>query len=370
MLERYRRYWFAVLFVVLAVPLFVQAMEPRATKSFMEGRLLAEPPNWPKTFHDLTPAAAQLRSFLDDHFGLRDVLIKTNALVRYSLYSTDNASANPDVAIGRDGWLFFTGDSDIEQSAGLLIRKSAVERFVDFTAALYSEMRRRNVVFIVASPPNSTTIQRKYLPAWAAGVPALTEYDLILKALAQRGVPAVDLRPALFAEQRRRPTYQRTDTHWNELGALIGYDTVVRALGKSDWAINPQRVLKGEAERAGGDLARMLALGGTLREVVPIIDMSSYSPPRLQVEDTDSFAAFATGRPGPTVVVIGDSFTHGLWQNYFSLHVNRLYWIANNFCQFHLNEIEALHPDIVIFAPTERNMHCTTHPPLLPKGAS
>ena len=360
MLARYRRYWFAVVLAVLWVPLCVQAIEPRATKSFAEGRLLAEPPNWPKSYHDLTPAAAQVRSFLDDHFGLRDVLIKANALVRYSLYST----GSPWVTIGRDGWLFFTGDSDIEQSAGLLIRKSAIERFADFAAALYAEMRRRNVAFIVASPPNSATIQRKYLPVWAAGVPPLTEYDLILKALAQRGVPAVDLRPALTAEQRRRQTYQRTDTHWNELGALIGYDTVVRALGRSDWAIDPDRVIKGDAERAGGDLARMLGLGGMLSEIVPIIDLSPYSPPRLQEESTDRFTAFATGRPGPIVVVVGDLFTHGLWQNYFSLHVSRLVWIANNSCQFRLSEIEALHPDIVIFAPTERYMYCAPHPPL------
>ena len=247
MLARYRRYWFAVALVVLTVPMCVQAIQPRAMKSFAEGRLLAEPPRWPRSYHDLAPAAAQLRSFLDDHFGLRDVLIKANALMRYSLHSTDS----PWVTIGRHGWLFFTGDSDIEQSAGLLIRKAAIERFADFAAALYAEMRRHNVAFIVASPPNSATIQRKYLPAWAASVPPLTEYDLILKALAQRGVPAVDLRPALFAEQRRRQTYQRTDTHWNELGALIGYDTVVRALGRKDWAIDPDRVLQGRRRTRG-----------------------------------------------------------------------------------------------------------------------
>jgi hypothetical protein len=366
MLSRCRRYWFAVVLVVLAVPLCVQAVEPRATISFVEDRLLAEPPNWPKSYHDLTMAAAQLRSFLDDHFGLRDVLITANALVRYSLYSTNN----PQVTIGRDRWLFFTGNFNIEQSAGLLIRKSLIEQFADFAAALYAEMRRRNVTFIVASPPNSATIQRKYLPGWAAGVPPLTEYDLILKALAQRGVPAVDLRPALAAEQRRRQTYQRTDTHWNELGALIGYDTVVRALGRSDWAIDPDRVLKGDAERTGGDLARMLGLSGMLSEIYPILDMSSYSPPRLQVKGTDRFTEFATGRPGPIVVVVGDSFTQDFWQNYFSLHVSQLDWIANDSCRFHLSEIEVFHPDIVIFAPTERYSSCAGHPALLRDSAS
>ncbi|HEY2531786.1 MAG TPA: hypothetical protein VGJ20_28305, partial [Xanthobacteraceae bacterium] len=154
------------------------------------------------------------------------------------------------------------------------------------------------------------------------------------------------------------------------LGALIGYDTVVRALGRSDWAIDPDRVLKGDAKRTGGDLARMLGLSGMLSEIYPIIDMSSYSPPRLQVKGTGRFTAFATGRPGPIVVVVGDSFTHDLWQNYFSLDVSRLDWIANDVCQFHLSEIEVFHPDIVIFAPTERYMFCAPHPALLRDSAS
>lgn len=367
MLSRYRRYWFVAVLVALALPICVQALEPRATKSFVEGRLLAGPPNWPKSFHDVTPAVAQLRSFLDDHFGLRDVLIKANAQIRFSLL---HSTITPRVTIGRDDWLFFTDGFDIEQSAGLLVRQNVVDHFADFAAAFYAQMRRSNIAFIVASPPNSATIQRKYLPAWAAAVPARTEYDLVLRALAQRNVPAVDLRPPLVAEQRRRQTYRRTDTHWNDLGALIGYDTVVRALGKDNWDIDPDRVLKGYVERPGGDLARLIGLGGTLREPVPVIDMSAYSPPRLRGEDSAHFAAFATGRPGPVVVVVGDSFTHEFWQNYFSLHVSQFDWVDNNFCQFSLSEIQALHPDVVIFAPTERNMYCTAHPSLLSDRAS
>lgn len=367
MLSRHRRHWFIAVLAVLALPMCVQAIVPRATKSFVEGRLLAEPPSWPKSYRDLTPAVAQLRSFLDDHFGLRDMLIKANAQMRYSLL---RSTINPDVMIGRDGWLFFTGDSDIEQSAGLLIRRADIDQFASFAAALYAQLHRRNIAFVVASPPNSTTIQRKYLPAWAAAAPALTEYDLILRALARRHVPAVDLRPPLAAEQRRRDTYQRTDTHWNNLGALIGYDTVVHALGRDDWTIALDRVVKGVAERTGGDLARLIGLGGTLGEAVPVVDMSAYSPPHLREDDSAHFTGFATGRPGPVVVVVGDSFTHELWQTYFSLHVSRFDWVDNNFCQFALSELLALHPDIVIFAPNERYMYCAAHPALLNDRAS
>ena len=90
----------------------------------------------------------------------------------------------------------------------------------------------------------------------------VTEYDLMLRALAQRGVEAVDLRPPLAAANAANPVYRRTDTHWNKLGALVGYNATVSALGKPDWVIEPARVLRGFVPVAGGDLARLLAISG------------------------------------------------------------------------------------------------------------
>ena len=62
---------------------------------------------------------------------------------------------------------------------------------------------------------------------------------------------------------------------------------------------------------------------------------------------------------GPTVVVIGDSFTRGYWQDYFALRAGRYIWMHHEQCGFMLNILESYAPDIVILAPTERQMFCT-----------
>ena len=86
------------------------------------------------------------------------------------------------------------------------------------------------------------------------------EYDLMLRALAVRDVPAVDLRPVLINADAAAPVYRRTDTHWNNRGALLAYNAVVAGLGRPDWAIDPPRVLRGTMSTPGGDLARMLGV--------------------------------------------------------------------------------------------------------------
>ena len=189
----------------------------------------------------------------------------------------------------------------------------------------------------------------------------MTEYDLMMRALGARGVEAVDLRPPLLAEGP--PVYRRTDTHWNRYGALIGYNAIAGALGKSDWIIDPARVLRGFVPVAGGDLARLLALSKGLADEDAEIDLAPYgarpvdvSPFETQFESGGDL--IEAGRDGASVLVIGDSFTRGFWQDYFALHVKRYVWMHHEQCGFKQSVVEAAKPDIVILAPTERQMFC------------
>jgi hypothetical protein len=170
----------------------------------------------------------------------------------------------------------------------------------------------------------------------------------------------VDLRPPLLAANA--PTYRRTDTHWNKLGALIAYNAVVRALGKPEWTIDPARALRGFESVPGGDLARLLAISADVTDEDARIDLSAYPPPPPATSIATQFESggdlVETG-PGPTVLVIGDSFTRGFWQDYFALHAGRYVWMHHEQCGFMQSIIESYAPEIVILAPTERQMFCT-----------
>jgi len=66
----------------------------------------------------------------------------------------------------------------------------------------------------------------------------------------------------------------------------------------------------------------------------------------------------ATGNPGKTVMVIGDSFTDFYFTRMLSEHVERVVWIHHHQCGFDWRLIDKFHPDEVWWAPTERFLIC------------
>jgi alginate O-acetyltransferase complex protein AlgJ len=359
LLARHRRPWVIVILGLLAAPMAVEALQPSAMVSEGEARMFRSAPAWPRTWQDWVALPRNLDRYLGDHFGLRAELVRAHGLLHYAV----DLPSDLRVIIGRDNWLFLNGDGTIEQATGKLLREAEIARFADRAAALNSRLKASNARLLVTIPPNSSTINRARLPAWAAQAPPLTEYDLMMKALTARGVPALDLRPALLAANTVYPTYRRTDTHWNKFGALIAYDAVVSALGKPDWTIDPARVVKGFEPVPGGDLARLLAVSRDVSDEDAVIDLSAYGPRppqavRIETQFEDGGDLVETGRDGPTVVVIGDSFTRIYWQDYFALHAGRYVWVHHEQCGFLDSVIEAYNPAIVVLAPVERQMFC------------
>jgi hypothetical protein len=290
---------------------------------------------------------------------LREQLVRAHGILRYAVLLPSDLR----VIIGRDRWLFLAGDGTIEQATGQRLRTPAVDRFADRAAALQLRLKSRNARLLVTIPPNGATINRARLPAWAAEKPAKTEYDLMLTALTARGVAAVDLRPPLLTANSLRPVYRRTDTHWNRLGALVAYNAVVKALDEPGWVIDPDRVFRGFEPVPGGDLARLLAIASDVSDEDAVIDLSPYRPSptihsRIDTQFESGGDLVEASRDGPTVVVIGDSFTQGFWQDYFSLWVRRYVWVHHELCGFAVSVVEAYDPQIVILAPTERQMFC------------
>jgi alginate O-acetyltransferase complex protein AlgJ len=362
LLARYRRPWALVALCLLAVPMLVQILQSRETVSADEARVLSPAPALPRSWHAWFELPRALDRFLGDNFGFRTQLVRAYGALRYAIL----VPADLRVIIGRDKWLFLNGDGTIEQATGRLHRAAAIEKFADRAVKLRDRLDAQHSRLLIAIPPNSSTINRARLPGWAATEPAMTEYDLMMRALAARGVAAVDLRPPLMAANSIHPTYRRTDTHWNKFGALIAYDAVVKALREPDWTIDPDRVLRGFEAAPGGDLARLLAVSTGVTDEDARIDLSSYGPRPFRVVPIDTQNESGgdlidTGRGGPTVVVIGDSFTREFWNDYFSLHVGKYVWIHHEECGFFISVVEAFHPDIVILAPVERQMFCSGH---------
>ncbi len=194
MLRRYRRYLALLAFGLLATPLVVGIVRPDGPEAILkEGRYLTPAPQAPASGEDWLILPRSIDAYLRDHFGLRQALIRAHKDVTRPLLGLGNDS----VLIGRDGRMFYLGEETVRQSAGLLVRDRRLADTADMLARMNEALQARGIRFLVAPPPNGATIYQEDLPRWAQNTGKPTEYDLMLANLAAKGVPAVDLRPAV-----------------------------------------------------------------------------------------------------------------------------------------------------------------------------
>jgi alginate O-acetyltransferase complex protein AlgJ len=360
MLRHYRRLWVVLVAALLGAPLAMTFLAPEGDwMSADEMRPRATTPGVPHSLSDWGKLSGKLDGYLGDHFGFRRAMIHAHAILTRLVLRSGSAL----VQIGIDGWLFYQGDDTLRQnagllmrepwvldsaetmrqSAGLLIREQRVLESAETINSIRTALARLGIRFIVASPPNSATIYPEQLPQWARNLGRWSEYDLMLDALASRGIKAIDLRPPLRAAKASGAVYLKHDTHWSALGAVVGFNTVADAAGHSGWQLDPAVVLAPATQRNGGDLARMLGIAQ---------DVSEQSQTLTLTDDSVKLLA------GPAILVLGDSFTETLFEPMVVANGRRFAWAHHALCGFDWTLIEQVHLDEVWWMPTERDFLC------------
>ena len=354
MLSRHRR-WFAPLaLALLATPLVIGLVHPDSPAAVLrEGRRLAPAPGLPRSAGAWLALPDAVDAYIRDHFGLRQALIRAHKDLTKPMLGMGNDT----VLIGRDGRMFYLGEETVRQSAGLILRDQRVADTVALIAAMRDDLKRHGVRFLVASPPNAATIYPDDLPEWAQNAGKKTEYDLYLAGLAAHGVAAVDLRPAMLRARAEGPAYFRHDSHWTARGALAAFDAIVEADGRAGWRLDPRSALSPPTARRGGDLARMLGVQDNVTEEIEQLALPSGKKELLTSDPYGDFVE-TSGKPGPTIMIIGDSFTGEYFAEMLLQRAGKVVWLDHQHCGFDWNAIARFQPDEVWWMPTERFLIC------------
>lgn len=353
LMMRFRRWWALVFFLILLLPtvgLFTgDIYEPR------HGVAAPAPAWWVRASERLDP-------YINDFFGFRAAVLYAHNTWGFWL----GGAGNKDVAVGNDGSLYLRRDQAMAQSFGEVLRRQRVQATVERMAELDARIQADGRRFVMLVAPNGQTMSPEKLSTAARnGPPYRTEYDLLQKRMAQRGIPFVDLRPVLRAASEEGPTYRRNDTHWNERSALIAFNAAMEAAGHPELAYAPEDVLGEPYERWDGDLVRMLGLP---RARQPDIDAKPIDPPTgaaveidgLFSDDTKrhSHYAFEVDQPGPRIMVLGDSFAQGFWRRLLAGRASAYAFMHHRSCRFDDTSIERFRPDILVYIAVERDLAC------------
>ena len=246
-------------------------------------------------------------------------------------------SPSEEVIVGKQGWLYLANSLRAYRGVKKLSAKQT-EEWVTVLKAKKEWLASRNIRYLLVVAPNKEEIYPEYLPSSIRPTSKEQFLDSILARLgAESGVEVLDLREPMRRGKALGPVYDRTDTHWSELGMFLGSNEIVSRLHQWFPALQPAplagRTLAFQ-DGPGGDLTGMIGLRDELFEnrITVHPKASETCEPatlRLQAQwPTGELKAtpivFESREAGCdlTVLITGDSFSAGLMQ-YLPEHFRR-----------------------------------------------
>ena len=212
----------ASLCMMAAPALLMPFASGEVTSEKREGQALPQPlgPDGPNLAY-----LTEVESYFNESFALRAQLVEADAVLNERLFRT---SVVPNVVVGRDGWLFYSGTlSDYRRDNPLSARTLDNAAF---NLALVQEYAQAyGVDTVVAIAPNKNTLYGTKMPRTEPAGTARSNLDGLQQALELHGVRYVDLRERL-AETDGGPWYFERDTHWNYEGAELAYEAILEAV--------------------------------------------------------------------------------------------------------------------------------------------
>lgn len=198
-----------------------------------------------------------LRDYMSNGFFLRlECITGWDALCANVL----NTSANDDVILGPDGWLFY-GAAVNDITGANQMSDRAIWATARSLALMQEYAATQGADFVFTVPCGKYTLYPTHVPDYVT-VAEGSNRERLQPLLEEMGVNYADLYAAFTAVEEE--LYWQWDSHWNAKGAALAADAILAAVGmESDYFSGPF----GEELNHSGDLYNMLFPRGTALEV-------------------------------------------------------------------------------------------------------
>lgn len=224
----------AVASAALLIPVYTMPFVGQSSAANAEKRELAAFPAFFEEGKFNTAFFDGVGDYLADRFTLRSELVAMQS----GLKGAFGVSSEEDVVMGEDGWLYF--DKTMPDYRGeTTLSDVQAQRLQQVGALMAEHVRGQGAAFVLTVVPNKVTIYPEHLPYYARipdsyavtkpGCENLTPLHVLNRQLANSDW-YVDMTAALNANKDVQ-LYHKRDSHWNNLGARVGYDALMTAVG-------------------------------------------------------------------------------------------------------------------------------------------
>jgi alginate O-acetyltransferase complex protein AlgJ len=315
-------------------------------------------------------------AYYTDRMGFRQEALVTAQWLKWKLNLP-----TPQVIWGKDGWVFLNKIPGLDMPAYLrgtvAWGPDHARMFLRVMAQRQAWLAEQGIPLLVVMPPVKGLVYPECLPGDIRPMaPSLREQ--VLEEIKQSGTPLhfLDLLPDLLAAKAGSPPlYYRTDTHWNERGAYVGYQAIIRELKQYDPGLEPipeNQFQQLAVPCMGLDLGVMSQLGKFLSDVR--YDTTPAHKTHVQrvkigeeIKDQEPTQCFhlAWQNPitpvtvytdlveRPRVLVIRDSYA-GWLSFYLNETFHEVHYVPHFGCTFDPKTVLEMQPDLVIYQLLDR----------------
>lgn len=192
----------------------------------------------------------EFEAYFSEHFAFRQQLVNADGRLKAAVTAT---SADNDVIVGRDGWLYYGEtvndflriDTLSEREIGSITRNLRImEEYCTDNGA----------DFIFFSAPNKNTVYPENMPYNYVPSDNKSNLERLTEELSGEDF-YFDMKAALVGLESPTALYHKTDTHWNNFGAYAAHTMLMNKLDKASCGIGNGWYIKHDRL---GDLAAML----------------------------------------------------------------------------------------------------------------
>lgn len=307
---------------------------------------------------------ADAGAYLEDHFAFRNQMVSANA----HLYAALGTSPTNQVVVGTNGWLYYGGTLD-DYLGNNQLSERALHNIAHNLLLLQGYVASRDAAFVFAVAPNKNSLYPQYMPWWLVQAHESGNAERLLPYLQEYGVNYVNLYEVFHNQPE--VLYCACDTHWNNKGAALAADAMLRSLGKSPLPISKDAWFS--RNDFVGDVAEMLYPIGAEPEQQWYVEgyndkeeqrgsLWSYMPEQPNDVEADFTVTQSEGGQG-SLVMFRDSFANATIPFTSTAFAQATY---SKLVPYNAARIDEAHADCVIVERAERHLsYLAVHPPVL-----
>ena len=355
-----RNYIFLFIFIFM---LFIPTISYFFLKGYInetntEKRTLAKKPEL--TFANIAEYPKEFESYFNDNLAYRNSIFNMWRNINYSVFdeSLDNR-----VTVGKDNnnetWLFYSNRSDGDEMSFIDGRKiyspNEMKATSDRIKNETEKLKNRNIELFYIMIPNKSTVYSDYLPKSVdVKQDAFTDmYKYLKKDGVNNIYYPIDL---LKNESQSQETYYRTDTHWNDFGAYVSFDSVLKDIYNYQVFDNIS-IKPGFTNKFKGDLHGFMGITSELKDNDITVSYPNSDCISLDVTQTEHgpVEVYENSKYSinETLLLVGDSFSKAAIKPLTAAYkkVVRVYLNTTSYTNDFLKEYK---PDKVFLIGVER----------------